>query len=220
MIEDLQRFGFQWQEGPFHQSERGSLYRASFEQLRAAGLVYPCTCSRRDILNALGAPHEGKDEPVYPGTCRPASREDAIERARHTPRTAASWRFWLPENHTVEFEDGFYGPQALTCGQDFGDFVVWRSDDLAAYQLATVVDDAALRISEVVRGQDLLRSTARQLLLYEALGFAPPDFYHCPLMRDAEGMRLAKRNDSLSLRALEKSGRSPRNYIGEWSPWC
>jgi glutamyl-tRNA synthetase len=113
--------------------------------------------------------------------------------------------------------DRALGPQRLVAGKDFGDFVVWRNDGVPAYQLAVVVDDAAMRITEVVRGADLLVSTARQLLLYRALAFDPPDFYHCPLLTDAQGVRLAKRNDALSLRTLRARGHQPAALRTRWT---
>jgi len=212
MIEDLRWFGFDWQEGPdcggpfgpYNQSERFDLYRGALEKLRSGGFVYPCTCSRQDILNALGAPHEGDDEPIYPGTCRPTANS-----AFRVPHSAFNWRFRVPDGDSVSFVDGHFGPQQFVAGKDFGDFVVWRHDDVAAYQLAVVADDAAMRVTEVVRGADLLLSTARQLLLYRALGLQPPDFYHCPLTTDEAGVRLAKRHDALSLRALRDGGETP-----------
>jgi glutamyl-tRNA synthetase len=212
MIEDLRWFGFEWQEGPdrggqfgpYSQSERRQSYRAAFEQLRAAGAVYPCSCSRRDVLRALRAPHAGEDEPVYPGTCRP----DAAG-PRRKPASQQNWRFRVPDGAIIPFTDGHYGPQRFVAGEDFGDFVVWRHDDIPSYQLAVVVDDASMHITEVVRGEDLLKSTARQLLLYDALKLSPPRFYHCPLVSDESGIRLAKRHDALSLRALRARGVSP-----------
>ncbi len=217
MLEDLRWFGFDWQEGPdvggpfapYAQSERLPLYRAAFERLRAGGFVYPCTCSRKDILNALSAPHVGDEEPVYPGTCR--------QRAAPPAGQACAWRFRVPDGEVVAFTDRQFGPQAFVAGRDFGDFVVWRHDALPAYQLACVVDDAAMRITEVVRGADLLVSTARQWLLYRALGWAPPAFFHCPLLTDDRGQRLAKRHDALSLRALRRGGRQPSALRAEWS---
>ena len=230
MLEDLRWFGFDWQEGPdcggphapYAQSERLDLYRASFEQLRAAGLVYPCTCSRRDIAESAGAPHEsgigGGDEPLYSGRCRPGNL-DAAERARRTawPRAGHSWRFRVPDDRRLQFSDTALGPQSAVAGEDFGDFVVWRREDMPSYQLAVVVDDAAMGITEVVRGADLLVSTFRQLLLHEALGLTPPAFHHCPLMLDAAGHRLAKRHDALSLRALRAAGRTPESLRAGWA---
>jgi len=216
MYEDLAWFGLAWQEGPdrggpvapYSQSQRLEFYRAAIDQLRTRGFVYPCTCSRQDVLRALAAPHAGEDEPLYPGTCRPGSPARPASRA---PSTPVSWRFRVPDGEAVEFVDGHDGPQAFVAGKDFGDFVVWRPDDLPAYQLAVVVDDAAMGITEVVRGADLLKSTARQMLLYRALGQAPPQFYHCPLVTDASGVRLAKRHDALALRALRQQGLRPED---------
>ena len=229
MFEDLRWFGFAWAEGPdigglhapYTQSERMPLYRAAFEQLRAAGFLYPCTCSRQDVRRALQAPHQGEDEPVYPGTCRNSSElkgRTCLKSELKTPNSepAPSWRFRVPDGRAVQFRDGQLGPQSFEAGVDFGDFVVWRNDDLPAYQLAVVVDDAAMGITEVVRGADLLASTARQLLLYEALGFAAPDFSHCPLMTDEHGVRLAKRHDALSLRMLRERGASPAGLRSSW----
>src|SRR5439155_4032290 len=122
-----------------------------------------------------------------------------------------SWRFRVPDGETISFLDGHYGPHDMIAGKDFGDFVVWRHDDLPSYQLAVVVDDAAMQITEVVRGEDLLKSTVRQILLYRALGFELPAFYHCSLVKDAAGVRLAKRHDALSLRALRQKGACPED---------
>jgi glutamyl-tRNA synthetase len=216
MIEDLRWFGFQWQEGPdiggpfgpYSQSERLHFYRAALEKLKTGGYVFPCTCSRQDVLRAAAAPHPGEDEPLYPGTCRNKS-ESGGNRRYH-------WRFRVPDGEAVRFHDVLQGPQEFRGGRDFGDFVVWRHDDIPAYQLAVVVDDTAMRITEVVRGEDLLKSTARQLLLYRALGWEPPAFCHCPLVTDASGMRLAKRHDALSLRTLRERGASPESLRADW----
>ncbi len=210
-LEDLRWFGCRWQEGPdvggpcgpYSQSERMDLYRAAFERLRAQGSVFPCICSRKEILASLGAPHPGEEEPLYPGTCRGRKCADDL------PGAKVSWRFRVPDGETVAFVDGHHGPQAAVAGRDLGDFVVWRHDDLPSYQLACVVDDAAMGITEVVRGADLLLSTARQILLYRALGCVPPTFFHCPLVTDGRGVRLAKRHDALGLRALRESGAEP-----------
>jgi glutamyl/glutaminyl-tRNA synthetase len=212
-LEDLRWFGIKWEEGPdvggprgpYVQSARMSFHRAAFDRLGEGGHLFPCVCSRRDILEALSAPHEGDEEPVYPGTCRgrlTAPGENGGSRR-------VSWRFRVPDGEAIEFVDGRLGPQRYIAGRDFGDFVVWRSDGLPSYQLACVVDDAAMGVTEVVRGADLLSSTARQLLLYRALGLTPPRFFHCPLVRDETGRRLAKRHDALSLRALRAQGMTP-----------
>jgi glutamyl-tRNA synthetase len=229
MLEDLYWFGFQWQEGPdsggpfgpYAQNERRSFYLAALEKLRASGCLYSCTCSRKDIQSAARAPHESDDsEPLYPGTCRP-TKNSALRTARlsspKSPNSAFNWRFLVPDGETISFTDACLGPQQFVAGKDFGDFVVWRHDDVPAYQLAVVVDDAAMQITEVVRGADLLVSTARQLLLYRALGLTPPAFYHCPLMTDESGRRLAKRHDALSLRALRESGVTPETLRRGWA---
>jgi glutamyl-tRNA synthetase len=213
MLEDLRWFGFEWSEGPdiggkfapYNQSERMRFYRAALENLRTGNFIYPCTCSRKDIQAATHAPHANDDdEPIYPGTCR-SNRKSEIANQKF------SWRFRVPDGETISFADGNFGEQKFVAGKDFGDFVVWRGDDVPAYQLACVVDDAAMEISEVVRGADLLVSTARQILLYRALGFALPDFFHCALMLDENGERLAKRHDTLSLRTLRGQGKTPES---------
>jgi glutamyl/glutaminyl-tRNA synthetase len=218
MIEDLKWFGFEWQEGPdcggpfapYNQSERVARYQAAFEALRSRGLLYPCTCSRKDIRSAAAAPHDADEsEPIYPGTCRARNVSDLAVRK-------FAWRFRIPDGEAVSFRDGHFGLQTFAARQHFGDFVVWRSDGVPSYQLACVVDDAAMGITEVVRGADLLLSTARQLLLFRALGLNPPAFHHCPLMTDASGVRLAKRHDALSLRRLRESGMTPEKIRESW----
>ncbi len=218
MHEDLRWFGFEWQEGPdcggpfgpYAQSERHPLYEAALEQLRVGNFIYPCTCSRKDIRGAPSAPHEIEGEQIYPGTCRSNRISQIVNRK-------FSWRFRVPDGETISFVDGRLGRQQFVAGKDFGDFVVWRHDNIPSYQLAVVVDDAAMRITEVVRGEDLLLSTARQLLLYRALALTPPAFYHCSLMKDESGHRLAKRHDALSLRELRASGLSPGDCRAKWN---
>ena len=219
MIEDLRWFGFEWSEGPdvggkfapYNQSERMEVYRAALEHLRARNFIYPCTCSRKDIQAATRAPHANDDdEPIYPGTCRGNSKLK-IEHSKF------AWRFRVPDGETISFTDGNFGERRFVAGKDFGDFVVWRGDGVPAYQFACVVDDAAMQITEVVRGADLLVSTARQILLYRALNWPAPDFFHCELMVDESGQRLAKRHDALSLRQLRERGESPENLrVGGW----
>jgi glutamyl-tRNA synthetase len=230
LFEDLRWFGFLWQEGPdcggpfgpYAQSERRSFYEAAFEKLRAGGFIYPCTCSRQDVARAIQAPHAFEDEPLYPGTCRPVvsgrDREGtpATPAPHSQPAAKTNWRFRVPDGEVISFVDGNYGPQALVAGKDVGDFVVWRHDGIPAYEFAVVVDDAAMRISEVVRGNDLLRSTARQSLLYRALDLALPEFFHCPLVTDQAGARLAKRHDALSLRTLRAQGHTPNSLRQTW----
>lgn len=217
--EDLRWLGLEWQEGPdvggahgpYVQSERMEYYRAAWERLARCGMIYACTCSRRDVERALGAPHAGDQEPVYPGTCRP--EEPTPVSVRHPG--GVNWRYRTEAGECVRFEDGYAGGQEFAVGKHFGDFVVWRKDDVPAYQLAVVVDDAAMRINEVVRGADLLESTAQQILVYRALGCEVPAFYHCPLVIDAQGKRLAKRAGAHSLRALREAGVYPAALRGE-----
>ena len=238
IIEDLHRFGLDWDEGPdiggpfapYIQSQRRSRYLEAWEKSRLGGLIYPCKCSRKDVAEASLAPHDENEEPIYPGTCRPrpqrslASTADVVAAAVSaagpgdlSPVTAAAtataqrplaahWRFRVPDGERIEFVDERIERQSAVAGRDFGDFIVWRRDDVPAYQLAVVVDDAAMRISEVVRGEDLLVSTFRQLLLYRALDLVPPRFFHTSLVVDESGKRLAKRHGSLSLRELRGRG--------------
>jgi glutamyl/glutaminyl-tRNA synthetase len=281
MYEDLRWLGLDWDEGfdlesgvsrgnfgPYSQSERRSFYLDAWRKLRDSGLIYPCTCSRKDLERALSAPHEephscgtaapgggffdqgasekavndcgaqapspafwednarqpgaatvqfptegpssqspatavqsaADDELPYPGTCR-----EKIATAKHYDSPAGvSWRFKVPDGETISFNDGNFGHQEFVAGRDFADFLLWRRDDIPAYQLAVVVDDAAMQFTEVVRGADLLKSTARQLLLIRALGYPVPAYFHCPLLRDEKNVRLAKRHDALSLRKLRE----------------
>jgi glutamyl-tRNA synthetase len=236
--DDLRWFGLDWEEGPdcggdfgpYLQSQRRPVYLAIWKKLRSKGLIYPCSCSRRDILQAISAPHPEDEEPIYPGTCRPKEPSippggglcEAAESQRRLPPggltegthkispedpAGVTWRFRVPEGLELSFEDGRLGPHKAVAGRDFGDFIVWRKDDIPSYQLAVVADDAAMKITEVVRGEDLLLSTFRQLLLYQALELPAPAFYHCPLVRDEHGARLAKRNAALSLRQLRESAK-------------
>ena len=220
IVEDLRWFGIEWQEGPdvggpyepYVQSQRD--YLPVWRRLRDAGLIYPCTCSRRDVLSALSAPHgeeqpEG-DEPVYPGTCR-----HRLAEARDIADPAGvNWRLRVPDGEEIRFQDGRAGEMRAVAGRDFGDFIVWRKDNIPSYQLAVVADDVAMADQPECqrtgrRGEDLLQSTFRQILLYRALGVVEPLWYHCPLVRDAAGRRLAKRHESLGLNSLRKSGADP-----------
>ena len=278
--------------GPYSQSQRRSFYLDAWRKLRDSGLIYPCTCSRKDLERALSAPHEETlhgaplhgaplhgaasgqiaegsrsprgtaaldqaqataekiindrgaqapspaekalseaqpgaatlqsptegpssqslaaaiqslatdDELPYPGTCR----EKIATAKDYDSPAGVSWRFRVPDGETISFDDGYFGHQEFVAGRDFADFLLWRRDDIPAYQLAVVVDDDAMQITEVVRGADLLKSTARQLLLVRALGYSTPEYFHCPLLRDEKNVRLAKRHDALSLRKLREQG--------------
>jgi glutamyl-tRNA synthetase len=212
MKEDLHWLGITWQH-ELTQSARLEAYRAAMQQLLATGLAYPCTCSRRDLANSIAAPHDD-DEPLYNNHCRPlaATKTGAPHLASemwakpHELQPNTNYRFRTPDGEAITFTDLNAGPQSFTPGIDFGDFLVWRKDNLPSYQLACVVDDAHQRITEVVRGRDLLKSTARQILLQRALQLPTPTYFHTDLMRDATGLRLAKRHDALALRTLRASG--------------
>ena len=223
MLADLKWFDLRWDEPVVTQSQRLPLYRAALARLYAAGCIYPCTCSRRDVQRAATAPHDAdeNDEPLYPGTCRPENQPPASRLrppALPAQRDGVNWRFRVPDGETLAFTDGHFGEQRAVASRDFGDFLVWRKDDAPSYQLACVVDDAALGITEVVRGADLMKSTFRQLLLFRALGLATPAFYHCPLVTDEKGVRLAKRHDALALRTLREQGRKPEELRTTWEP--
>lgn len=226
-IDDLRWFGLEWDYGPdvggphapYRQSERTARYLEAWNQLKDAGWIYPTTRSRRELREAAEsgrarqAPTDDDEqdgEAIFPPHWRPPpdAGQDAVEPG------GANWRFRAPDGEEISFRDGCFGSQSFVAGVDFGDFVLWRRDGVPAYELAVVVDDIAMGVTEVVRGRDLLRSTARQLLLYRALGAEPPAFYHCPLVRDERGRRLAKRGGSLSLRALREQGKAPGELLG------
>jgi glutamyl-tRNA synthetase len=216
MLDDLQWLGLDWDEGfdrggpygPYAQSERRERYLAAWRHLRDAGAIYPCSCSRKELSLIATAPNDVDDEPIYPGLCR--NRADG---ASYASPVGVNWRFRVHDGEAIGFHDLNLGPQEFVAGRDFGDFVVFRRDDVPAYQLAVVVDDAEMRITEVVRGADLLKSTARQILIAWALGVPSPAFYHCDLVRDESGARLAKRHDSLSIRQLREEGRTPQEVL-------
>ena len=221
MYEDLRWLGLDWDEGPdvggsfgpYSQSQRRAFYLEAWRRLRDGGFIYPCTCTRRDLEKALSAPHEDHDEIPYPGTCRVRLKQACEWREP----AGVSWRFKVPDGRLISFADRFQGEQRFISGHDFSDFLVWRRDDIPAYQLAVVVDDEAMRINEVVRGADLLLSTARQLLLIQALAYAVPAYFHCPLLRDQDNVRLAKRHDALSLRRLREQGADPRELTSTFA---
>lgn len=207
MCRDIQWLGLDWDEGPviggpsgpYEQSRRTALYQAALERLEAQGLVYPCFCTRAE-LHAASAPHREDGQVVYPGTCRGLTAEQAAERARRTGRPPAL-RLRVPEEE-ITFIDGHMGEYGEWLPEDCGDFLLRRSDGMFAYQLAVVVDDAAMGVTEVVRGADLLASTPRQLLLYRLLGLEAPAFYHFPLLLGSDGQRLSKRNADAGLDTL------------------
>ena len=204
MLADFAWMGISWDGEPVYQSRRRAVYRAVWERLKAMDLIYPCTRSRRELRDCVRAPHEEEEqgEPIYPVAWRPGPGAAAA----YDAPAGVTWRFRVPVGEVIRFTDARRGELAYTAGVDFGDFAVWRRDDVPAYELAVVADDLEMGITEVVRGEDLLLSTARQLLLYRALGGMPPSWCHEPLVRDENGRRLAKRYDSLSLRSFRERG--------------
>lgn len=197
-IADLKKAGIFWDEGddvggefaPYTQSKRRKFYTDAFFKLLKGGFIYPCDLSRSKILETAKIPAKTSDdfsyEPIFATSLRPDSFEIPTDIFKH------NWRFKVPENEKIEFEDALAGFQSFETQKDFGDFLIWRKSDEPSYELAVVVDDIAMQITEVVRGKDLLLSTARQLLLYRALNATPPSFAHCNLLKDKNGKKLSK----------------------------
>ena len=219
IIKELHWLGLDWDEGPdcggpatpYEQSARNPQYQQAFQQLLDNDLIYPCYCSRKDIQNAASAPHAHEYGSIYPGTCRDV-KQRAEMKQRHPDKTAA-WRYRVPKR-TITFEDRIIGVVSQSLDQEVGDFVIKRADGLFAYQLAVVVDDGMMGITDVVRGADLLDSTARQIELFEALSYPVPTFWHVPLMVDETGARLSKRDGSDSLEVWRQQGKSADDVVG------
>ena len=219
-IEDLTWIGLSWSEGPdrggphdpYDQSGRLTLYEEVWKRLGDTGQIYPSPHSRQDVRNALQAPHQGEEGPLFPPSLRPPL---GTGRGATSPGSV-NWRFRVPDGSRVRFHDANLGWREYEAGLHFGDFIVWRKDGCPSYELAVMADDHEMAITEVVRGEDLLLSTARQLLIYESLGWNAPAFYHCLLMRDSEGRRLAKRAGSLSVRSLRHDGLCPDEIRAHW----
>lgn len=218
IMQDLKWLGLDWDEGPdlsgpygpYRQSERRFLYEQALEKLAKRGLLYSCYCTRAELQSISLAPHAGEGECVYPGTCRYSTSG--------TAKGNAGWRspalrLEVPDE-VITFWDGVRGPYCQNLRQQCGDFVVRRSDGIHAYQLAVVVDDGQMHITQVVRGDDLLSSTPRQIALYKMLGLPLPEFVHVPLLYGPDGYRLSKRHGSLSLAKLRESGVQPENIVG------
>lgn len=213
--EDLQWFGIDWDDGgsaggeQWYQSSRTEIYDRYFEVLKDKGLLYPCFCSRAELHTAQ-APHRSDGTYIYAGTCRNLTPEQIAEKSKRRP---PAWRVRVPDR-VVSFTDGCQGVYTENLAQDCGDFIIRRSDGVYGYQLAVVVDDGEMGVTEVVRGSDLLNSTPRQMYLYEQLGFPIPQFYHMPLLTAPDGRRLSKRDGDLDLGVLrEKFGR-PEPIVG------
>ncbi len=225
MLFDLRWLGLDWDEGPdtggpyapYTQSERQEMYTTYLQRLEDKGLVYPCYCSRAEIARAASAP-QGDEGPCYPGTCR---RLTQAQRRQHVANNRRpSLRFRVDDERLVSFTDLLVGPVEQQVQQAIGDFIVCRSDGIFAYQFAVVVDDALMRINQVVRGADLLQSTARQILLFEALGFPVPTFAHVPLLLDEHGKRFSKRTQSAGLEPLRAGGTTPEQVVGQLAADC
>lgn len=233
IMDDLTWLGLDWDGDPVYQSQRLDAYEAALRRLRERGLVYPCFCSRADI-RAASAPNEGDGFLLYPGTCRRLSPEERGLRLSRNDRH--SWRLSVPVfsdsdpslsgdaagkppvaagPRTIRFDDRVFGPQCFDLPRQLGDVVVRRSDGLFAYQLAVTVDDMAMGVTQIVRGRDLLRSTAIQLYIRRCLGSASvPEFAHLPLIDAADGRRMAKRLNSLDLGTMRERGDDPRAIVG------
>lgn len=217
-IDDLRWLGMDWDEGPIYQSPRAAHYGEAIRTLQSKGMAYPCVCTRKEIDAAASAPHLDDGASIYPGTCR--GRYGSIEQATAIAGRAPAMRFAVPDQ-TVEFEDLFAGRRMYDARAALGDFVIAKSDRTAAYQLAVVVDDAAMGITQVVRGDDLLDSTPRQILLFEALGLGDriPQFHHLPLVVGADGLRLAKRHGDTRLSFYRERGVPAERILALLARW-
>lgn len=217
-MDDLRWLGLDWDEGPdiggprgpYRQAERGDVYEAALARLAAAGHLFPCRLSRKDLEELASAPHGVSGLPPYPPTLRPTNLAPGWFDA---PDPDCALRFRV-EAGTVAFDDRVVGRVEEDVRQSVGDFVLKRRDGVTAYQLAVVVDDLAMGVTEVVRGMDLLDSTARQILLVRALGGEPPTYAHVPLLVDAQGEKLSKRNESLTICSLRDVGARPEALVG------
>ena len=226
-MDDLRWLGLDWDEGPdlgghhapYIQSQRTDRYRAALNELLQQNLVYPCICSRKDVEEAQAAPHETADGLYYPGTCR-----DRFAGWTHASSTLSeerlpAWRFRVSEG-SLTFRDTFHGSCSYNVFQQVGDFAIARHEDGAGYMLAVVVDDTDMGITEIVRGDDLLPATPRQILLYRALNVPIPSFTHIPLVVGPDGRRLAKRHGDTRISALREAGTSPQRIMGMLAHWC
>lgn len=210
IFEDLTWLGLDWDGPVWRQSERGAIYDDALRRLAAEGRAYQCWCSRAEVARAASAPHVGEEGPVYPGTCR--------EHATPKPGRTPSWRFRV-EPGAVSFVDAIHGEVTQDVAREVGDFLIRRIDGVASYQLAVVVDDALSGVTHVLRGDDLLSSTPRQMLLQRALGFSTPAYAHVPLLMQSDGRRLAKRDGASTVAGLRALGWSPERVVGQLAAW-
>ena len=209
-LDDLAWLGLDWDGELMRQSRRGEAYRAALEKLKKDWLAYPCTCSRAEVARAASAPHAGEDGPIYPGTCT---------RGGLKAGKPAAWRFRVAPGVT-RFADAVHGDVSQDVAAQVGDFVIQRADGVASYQLAVVVDDAAQGVTHVLRADDLLASTPRQLLLQRALALPTPQYAHVPLMLGPDGQRLAKREGKWTLKGLRAAGATPEAVVGFLAKSC
>jgi glutamyl-tRNA synthetase len=218
-IEDLKWLGLDWDEGPIYQSTRTDRYQEALEHLLHTGFAYPCICTRKEVELAASAPHAEDGSSVYPGTCR--DRFKSVKEATQLAGRAPAIRFRAP-NEGIAFEDKFAGMQCYNVLGELGDFVIAKADQTPAYQLAVVVDDADMGVTEIVRGNDLLDSTPRQILLYQALGLSDriPHYWHLPLVIGPDGKRLAKRHGDTRLSSYRERGVSAGKVLALLANWC
>jgi glutamyl-tRNA synthetase len=219
-IDDLRWLGLDWDEGPAYQSPRAATYQSAVDSLLAEGAAYYCVCSRKEVGAAASAPHAEDGAAVYPGTCR--GRFHSIEDARAASGRDPAVRFAVPRDEIVPIHDGFVGRQVFDVARQLGDFVIAKADGTAAYHLATVIDDSAMFVTDVVRGDDLLDSTPRQILLYRALGLADriPRYCHLPLVVGPDGRRLAKRHGDTRLAFYREQGVAAGRMLALLANWC
>lgn len=214
LMDDLRWLGLDWDEGPYFQSDRSEIYRKALDELRERGLTYPCFCSRAE-LHAATAPHASDGTPVYAGTCRGLSSTEVARRAALRPPAT---RLRVPDEEdpagTITFADLAYGAHQEVLARECGDFLVRRSDGVVAYQLAVVVDDALMGVTQVVRGRDLLGSCARQIYLDGLLGYPAPEYGHVPLLVAPDRRRLSKRDKDLDLGVLRERGVCAERVVG------
>lgn len=217
-LEELAWLGLRWEQPVVHQSSRTDRYAAALERLRRAGHAYPCTCTRKDVEQAGSAPHRDDGLLVYPGTCR--DRWKSAEHARQETGREPAWRVRV-DDEPIHFADEFAGPQTIRLESSCGDFPIFKSDGSAAYQLAVVVDDADADVDAIVRGEDLVDSTPRQIHLRRLLGLSPePRYWHFPLVIGPDGRRLAKRHGDTRIDAYRQAGTAPERMLGLLGFWC